>query len=149
MVKLGYPTKIVDFYKALLSNCYTHLKFDDFLSSIIQVDNGIGQGEPGSMILYLIYSIGLVSILEGPDEDGGAYVDNNFILALGDNYEECNRRINVMMDKQEWWTQTHNSKAEISKYQCLRLSNKYHQPLPDFTGITQGRPSDVWTQHVF
>jgi hypothetical protein len=88
MEKLGYPMEIVDFYKTLLSDCSTHLKFDDFISSVMEIDNGISQGEPGSMILYLIYSKGLACILQGPNEDGGAYVDNNFILATGIDYEE-------------------------------------------------------------
>jgi hypothetical protein len=116
MEKLGYPTEIIAFYKALLSDRRTCLKFDDFISSIILIDNGIGQGETGSMLLYLIYSEGLVHIPQGPDKDRGAYVDNNFILATGDTYDECDSRINAMMDKQERWAVAHNSTAKLSKY---------------------------------
>ena len=119
MQRLGYPSEIVSFFKALLTDHSTRLKFDDFISAIIHIDNGIGQGEPGSMILYLIYSADLVLIPQGLDEDGGAYVDDNFILAIGDTYEDCDTKINRMMDKQELWALSHNSQAEISKYQCL------------------------------
>jgi hypothetical protein len=120
MKKMGYPSEIVGFYKALLTDHSMRLKFDNYLSDLIQIDNGIRQGEPGSMILYSIYSVDLVRIPQGPDEDRGAYVDDNFILAAGDTYKECDAWLNDMMDKQDWWSLTHNSKAEkISKYQCL------------------------------
>jgi hypothetical protein len=68
------------------------------------------------MILYLIYGKGLVHIPQGSNEDGGAYVDDNIILATGIDYEECDARLNKM-DKQDLWTAAHNSMAEISKYQ--------------------------------
>ena len=46
----------------LLRDRKTMLSFADFTLESINIDNGIGQGETGSMILYLIYSYGLVAI---------------------------------------------------------------------------------------
>jgi hypothetical protein len=53
------------------------------------------------MILYLIYSEGLVHIPQESAEDGEVYVDNNFILMTAESYEECDAHINMIMDKQE------------------------------------------------
>ena len=45
------PASIVNFVKLLLSNRKTKLKFNDHISEVITVNNGIGQGDPLSMIL--------------------------------------------------------------------------------------------------
>jgi hypothetical protein len=85
----------------MLTGRSTRLSFDDFLSDIIQIDNGIGQGETSSMLLYLIYSYGFVSIPTGPAENGGAYVDDNFFMACGNDFNECDTILNQMLDRQE------------------------------------------------
>ena len=56
------PTSIINFIKLLLNNRKTRLKFDDCISKIIMVTNGIGQGDPLSMILYIIYNADLLEI---------------------------------------------------------------------------------------
>ncbi|KAF8589573.1 hypothetical protein K439DRAFT_1298662, partial [Ramaria rubella] len=58
--KLGYPTEIIDFFRAMLTDRQTRLSFDDYISEHLDIDNSIGQGETRSMLLYLIYSYGLV-----------------------------------------------------------------------------------------
>ena len=73
------------------------------------------------MILYLIYSYALVNILQMESGDGGTYVDNTFFWAVCDTFQECDTRINTMLDKQDAWSAAHKSKAETSKFQCLRL----------------------------
>jgi hypothetical protein len=52
--KRRIPRVYVDFIKQLLSNRRTRIKFDDFVSEAIQIINGIGQGDPLSMLLYII-----------------------------------------------------------------------------------------------
>ena len=73
------------------------------------------------MILYLIYSYASVKILQLESGDGGAYVDDTFFWAACDTFQECDTRINAMLDRQDAWSVAHNSKAETSKFQCLRL----------------------------
>ena len=46
------PTKIVKFIHNLLAERSTALKFDDFTSDRVALDNRIGQGDTLSMILY-------------------------------------------------------------------------------------------------
>ena len=54
--KRRIPTAYVNFVKQLLNDRTTKLKFDDFVSEPIKIENGIGQGDPLSMILYIFYN---------------------------------------------------------------------------------------------
>ena len=54
------PTKIVKFIRNPLTGRSTTLKFDDFISERIALDNRIGQGDPLSMILYQYYNTDLL-----------------------------------------------------------------------------------------
>ena len=40
------------FIEGMLEGRSTHLKFDDHISNTIEINNGIGQGDPLSMVLY-------------------------------------------------------------------------------------------------
>ena len=116
IVKLGYPTKIVGFFSAMLKDRYTTLSFNDYSSNPIPIDNGIGQGETAYMILYLIYSHRL-----------SEWVSQRWwhlcwwYLLCGNSRHVwrmwCNT--NKMLDKQDQWSAVHNSKAELTKFQCL------------------------------
>jgi len=44
--KRRIPKAYVQFVKQLLTGRWTQLKFDDYLSDVIQISNGIGQGDP-------------------------------------------------------------------------------------------------------
>ena len=133
MKRLGYPTKIMDFFHAMLRDRHTTLTFDGYTSAPIPIDNGIGQGEPSSMILYLIYSHALAAIPSTLGGDGGAYVDDTFFWAACDTFEECDAKLNAMLDKQEEWSPAHNSKAETSKFKCLRLTTRANVVHKDFS----------------
>ena len=56
MRKRRIPRCYTDFVKKLLTGRETRLRFDDFLSDPIPIDNGVGQGDPISMIVYLFYN---------------------------------------------------------------------------------------------
>ena len=92
----------------------------------------IRQGDPSSMILYLIYSHALVAIPAREHGNGGAYIDDNFFTAQGDDFTECDLKINHMLDTQETWSLAHNSHAELTKFKCLHLTHHAEIPCPDF-----------------
>ena len=50
--KRRIPTTIVNFVTQLLSNRKTKIIFDDYISEVFNIENGIGQGDPLSMIHY-------------------------------------------------------------------------------------------------
>ena len=75
MVRRRVPKKIVKFVENMLRGRTTKLKFDDHESGQIAIDNGIGQGDPLSMVLYQYYNADLLDIPAAPNEAAAAYVD--------------------------------------------------------------------------
>jgi len=60
MKKQGLPLEIVRFTERLLDDRKTKLRFNEYKSEWFPLRNGIGQGDPLSMLLYVIYSSDLV-----------------------------------------------------------------------------------------
>jgi len=102
----------------MLTNRKTRLKFDDYVSGLINIDNGIGQGDPLSMLLYLFYNADLFDLARNSKEDATGYVDDASILATGKTFSVCHRKIGNMMSKEGGateWSLQHNSPWELSK----------------------------------
>lgn len=124
------PTSIVNFVQVeqLLKNRKTKLKFDDYISDIINITNGIGQGDPLSMLLYILYNADLLDLPDHPtNEDAIGYVDDIALIAIGNDFEETTNRLRDMMTKEEGglnWSIAHNSKFEVTKSAILHLSRK-------------------------
>jgi len=60
----------------MLREQFTTLKFDGYVSDHIPIDNGIGQGDPLSMVLYRYYNADLLDIPKCAKEDAVAYMDD-------------------------------------------------------------------------
>ena len=132
--KRRIPTAIVQFVEKLLTGRTTRLKFDDYISEVIDIANGIGQGDPLSMLLYILYNADLLDIPDSPtEEDVLGYVDDIALLATGNDFKETTNRLKDMMTKDEGgiqWSKSHNSKFEVSKSVVLHMSRKT-MPDPD------------------
>jgi len=87
--KRGIPSKYIEFIKNMLKNRVTTLRFDDYSLDPLTIDNGIGQEDPLSMIMYQFYNADLLDIPEGVDESTLAYVDDTLMLAVADTFEEA------------------------------------------------------------
>ena len=55
------PECHINYVWNLLENRVIKLKFDDFMSVPLQISNGIGQGDPLSMILYIYIMLTLLT----------------------------------------------------------------------------------------
>ena len=132
--------------KQLLSNRKTRLKFDNYISEIINVANGIGQGDPLSMLLYILYNADLLELPDDPNmEDMLGYVDDIALLTIRDNLEETTQRLKDMMTKQDGglhWSTAHNSHFKVTKSVISYFSRKT-APDPETEGrrIPLPRPS--------
>jgi hypothetical protein len=62
LCKRHIPNRYVNFITGMLEGRTTYLKFDDHTSEGINIDNGIGQGDPLSMMLYQFYNADLLDI---------------------------------------------------------------------------------------
>jgi len=93
----------------------------------------LGQGDPLSMILYILYNADLLEITGDEEkEDALGYVDNAALVAIGADFEETTKRIKRMMMEENGglqWSRDHNSNFEISKSIVMHVLKKT-QPDP-------------------
>ena len=57
------PEPYVHFIERMLTNWHTRLRFNGFTSDWVNIDNGIVQGDPLSMLIYLFYNADLITAL--------------------------------------------------------------------------------------
>jgi Reverse transcriptase (RNA-dependent DNA polymerase) len=94
----------------------------------MDITNGIGQGDPFSMLLYIIYNTDLLEITENDNmEDAVGYVDDIALLGKGEDFEKSTNRLKAMMTKEDGglqWSKDHNLKFEVSKSVIVHFSRK-------------------------
>jgi len=88
------------------------------------------------MVLYQFYNADLLDIPNSKDKDAMAFVDDSFVLAVADSFEEAHIKLVDMMGKEGGvaeWSTTHNSPLEYSKLALIdfahRQSPKSRPPL--------------------
>jgi ribonuclease HI len=116
--KRGIPEQLVNFISEMLKDRSTILKFDDYVSEPITLNNGIGQGDPLSMALYQFYNADLLDIPTEKEESAIAYVDDAILTATAHTFQEAHDILADMMTRAGGaieWTDTHNSQFEYSK----------------------------------
>src|SRR6266481_7609932 len=131
------PEEYVHFVDRLLTDRRTRLKFDGFTSEWMSVDNGIVQGDPLSMILYLFYNANLLMDVKRQEMKIG-YVDNVNFYAEGSDFEEVYERLGDMMTQAnggQAWSNNHNSRFEMSKLMLMGFSRR-RAPDPQCPGKT-------------
>ena len=139
------PAKLVRFIARSLTNRRTKIKFDDYISGPLEVKNGIGQGDPLSMLLYILYNADLLELPDNDFEDAIGYVDDIAILATGTDFKETTQRIETMMVKEGGglqWSKDHNSRFEVTKSAILHFTRKTApDPNADRGRISMERPT--------
>ena len=94
------PEAYVNFIHQLLDGCKTSLKFDDFTSELIAICNSIGQGDPFSMVLYILFNADLLEWLALlDDKDSIGYIDNAMVIAFGEDFHETTAMLEHMMTR--------------------------------------------------
>jgi len=94
------------------------LKFDGYVLDPIQIDNGIGQGDPLSMILYQFYNADLLDIPKRKEESATAFVDDATIIVTTDTFPKAHEMLVDMMTRPGGvaeWSTLHNSPLKYSK----------------------------------
>ncbi len=114
----GVPDGYVRFVDMMLADRFTQMRFDDYVSDLIAITNGIGQGCPLSMLLYLFYNADICDIPVHEYEDATCFVDDASLLAIGKTFLETHKRIASMMSRRGGateWSKAHNSPWELEK----------------------------------
>ena len=126
--KKRIPTSIVKFVKSLLSNRRTRLRFNNFKSDTIQVQNSIGQGNLLSILLYIYYNTDLLNIPTNTQKkDTMGYINDITLLSIGNNFTETTEQIEDIMvreDGRQQWSIEHNSFFGVSKSAIAHFSRK-------------------------
>ena len=117
------PEAYVDFVHWLLDRCKTRLKFDDFISELMA---SIGQGDPFSMVLYILFNADLLEWLALLDnEDSIGYVNDTMVITFGEDFHKTTAMLVHMMTRIDGglaWSLAHNSCFKISKLAMLHAS---------------------------
>ena len=128
MCKQKVPEEYVLFVRQMLANRHTHLKFNNFLLDWISIDNGIGQGDPLSMILYLYYNANPIDVVSSRSQAAITFIDNANLYAEGAIYEAAYYNLCNMLLKlsgAQEWTQTHSSRFKnpglLSSASCTSM----------------------------
>ena len=112
------PTRYNKLIDRMLSNCSTRLKFNDFISKLININNRTTQGCLLSMLLHAFYNTDLIDITNGKNELSTGFVDNCAFIAIGDMLEEMHQTLQNMMERPSSrleWAHSHNSTFELLK----------------------------------
>lgn len=134
------PGELIAFTERLLTHRQTQLKFDGFTSDWIPINNGIGQGDPLSMILYIIYSSDLVDVArtrrgnEALKELTLAFVDDTAFIAIGKSFEDTHEILADMLERPGGgyeWSRAHNSKFETNKFALMDFSMNRQRNRPN------------------
>ena len=140
--KRQIPRRYANFVEGMLEGRNTHLRFDDHKSDTIEINNGIGQGDPLSMVLYQFYNADILDIPASENETALAYVDDALILASAQDFEATHNIISAMMTREGGvydWSKNHNSPLEHSKLALIDFSHRNNSKirpdliLPDVT----------------
>jgi hypothetical protein len=132
------PKAMIDFTQQVLTGQQTQLQFDDFKSEWFPVTNGIGQGDPLSMILYIIYNADLVDVAkhQGKQESTLTFVDDTAFIAVGASFHKTHRILKDMLERNGGgydWSRDHNSKFETSKFALIDFSMNRTKTRPPMT----------------
>ena len=125
MKKRRVPAAYVAFISNLLTGRRTHLKFDDYTLDWFDLDSGIGQGDPLSMLLYLFYNADLLDIAVGWNEKALGYVDDIALVVFTKNFTQTHRILKNMMLQPKGafrWSKSHNSHFETTKSVIIDFS---------------------------
>ena len=127
MRKRRVPDKLVNIVDVALTGRLTRLRFDDYISGDIPLQNGIGQGDPMSMIIYLFYNADILDIPRTKNELVVAFVDDTALFVEGPSFDDTHSTLRRMMNRRNGafeWSAEHNSKFEISKFALIDFSRK-------------------------
>ena len=125
--KRQIPRRYTNFIKEMLDGRSTRLKFDDHTSEPIRIDNGIGQVDPLSMVLYQFYNADILDIPTLSNESAIAYVDNALILATAKDFTATHNILVNMMTREGGiydWSKAHNSPLEHTKLALIDFAHR-------------------------
>jgi hypothetical protein len=123
--KKGFPTYLWQIIAAFLKDQTTRLCLADHLSAEFQSDQGLQQGSPLSVILYIIYNAELLvpefffdssTVLLG-------FINDMVHLTAGKRLEDATHKLNALREAALAWGRSHGAIFDIQKAQFMVFSH--------------------------
>ena len=93
------PTCFINIVALSLTGRTTCLRFDDYISEPIPLDNGTTQDDPSSMLYHSFYNAPLIEVASSNNELSPGFVNDSMMLTIGDTIEECHAGLKDMMER--------------------------------------------------
>jgi Reverse transcriptase (RNA-dependent DNA polymerase) len=121
------PTVYIHFIEQLLKGRRTKMRFDDFLSKLIYIFNGIGQGDLLSMILYILYNADLLEIIYPLEEEALGFVNDALAMVEKKTFEDNINSLTDLMTREGGGftcSDKHNSVFALDKLAVTHFTQK-------------------------
>lgn len=123
------PEYIVRQVERYLSNRTTHLRLQDYLSERLEVEDGLPQGSPLSVILYIIYNLNLLIHLDvdfQSDKISLGFIDDVTHLVGNPDIESNVLELEYEGERALRWGRKHGAIFDQKKAQVIHLTHKKH-----------------------
>jgi len=94
----GIPLRYTNLINTMLTGRKTQLKFDNFSSDSININNGTTQGCTLFMILYAFYNAPLIEVALHKHETSLCFIDNSMFLAIANSLSDAHAIVKDMME---------------------------------------------------
>ena len=121
MGQLNIPACVIKWVKALLSDRYARVRYNNSTSSKLRYDNGLPQGSVLAPLLWLIYINDLPDTLKTTTQLGvssSLFADDVAITASGKTKQECERKLQPALDALANWCKDNKVTISTSKTVC-------------------------------
>ena len=105
-----------------LGNRTTTIQMGDIESDMYQVDVGILQGSPLSLILYLFYNADLLETAGDKDIQTTGWIDDVYFFTRSTSAEQNCRNLEPAHQRAETWARKHGSRFSPVKYQLIHFT---------------------------
>lgn len=126
MHKRRIPLEYIEWYQRRLQNRTTTLNFDDYKLEEFNVENGVDQGCPLSVIIFIFYNADLLDIADANEGTLSlGFIDDVSLIARGRSFAEANEKLRNMMEKEGGaldWSRDQNAEFELEKMALLCIS---------------------------
>ncbi|KAI8126735.1 putative RNA-directed DNA polymerase from transposon X-element [Lucilia cuprina] len=141
----GVPVQILQLVKSFLENRRITVKVDGYFSSTYNLDNGVPQGSPLSVVLYNIYANSLANAIQDlPGIDYvGIYADNIFVVASG-NPKSVQISLNNMDRVIQNWSKENGAVSPRRKLKYFMFAESESVTITQFVWAT--RTCASWTR---
>ncbi|GLB42960.1 putative encoded by [Lyophyllum shimeji] len=153
MRECGVPKCYVNLTRRMLTSRRTRLKFDDFVSELIDILNSTTQGCPLTMLFYTFYNAPLIrtAIPTRKSELSIGFIDDSMLLAIAKTLHQAHVILRDMVERCGGcfdWSISHNSPFELSKLAFMDFPHSILDIIPPPLVLTRRNPDGSTSRQI-